>query len=84
LICVKQFLWHLLLLEVKPPRWLGIALEVPRLWGAMEKFVKVRFTSAKKDARASGVGKVVERDPAWSWLLVGNSNFLNGDVGVMW
>jgi hypothetical protein len=26
--------------------------------------------------------KAVERDPAWSWLLVGNSNFLNGDVGI--
>jgi hypothetical protein len=25
---------------------------------------------------------VVERDPAWSWLLVGNSSYLNGDVGI--
>jgi hypothetical protein len=29
---VKQSSWHLLLLEVKPPRWLGIALDLPRLW----------------------------------------------------
>jgi hypothetical protein len=50
----------------------------------MEKFVKARFTSARKDVRASGVRKVVERDPAWSWLLVGNSSFLNGDVGITW
>jgi hypothetical protein len=45
-------------------------------------FVKVRFTSARKEARASGVEKVVERDLAWSWLLVGNSSFLNEDVGI--
>jgi hypothetical protein len=47
------------------------------------KFVKVHFASARKEARASEVRKVVERDPAWSWLLVGNSNYLNGDVGIM-
>jgi len=46
------------------------------------KFVKVRFASARKEARASEVRKVVERDPAWSWLLVGNSSYLNGDVGI--
>jgi hypothetical protein len=50
----------------------------------MEKFVKVHFTSARKEVRTSGVKKVVERDPAWSWLLVGNSSFLNGDIGIMW
>jgi hypothetical protein len=49
----------------------------------VEKFVKVRFASARKEARASEVRKVVERDPAWSWLLVGNSSYLNGDVGIM-
>jgi hypothetical protein len=48
----------------------------------MEKFVKVRFTFARKEARSSGVGKVVERDPAWSWLLVDNSSFLNRDLGI--
>jgi hypothetical protein len=48
----------------------------------MKKFVKVRFTSARKEARASEVRKVVKRDPAWSWLLVGNSSYLNGDVGI--
>jgi hypothetical protein len=30
----------------------------------MEKFVKVRFTSARKEARGSEVRKVIERDPA--------------------
>jgi hypothetical protein len=50
----------------------------------MEKFVKVCFTSSRKEARASVVRKVVERDLGWSWLLVGNSSFLNGEVGVMW
>jgi hypothetical protein len=63
---VKQFSRHLLLLEVKPPRWLGIALELPRLWSAMGKFVKVRFTSEGKEERASEVRKAVERDLAQS------------------
>jgi hypothetical protein len=46
--------------------------------------VKVRFASARKEARASGVRKMVERDLAWSWLLVGNSSYLNGDVWITW
>jgi hypothetical protein len=49
----------------------------------MGKFMKVRFAFARKEARASEVRKVVERDSAWSWLLVGNSSYLNGDVGIM-
>jgi hypothetical protein len=48
----------------------------------MGKFVKIRFASARKEARASEVRKVVERDLAWSWLLVDNSSYLNGDVGI--
>jgi hypothetical protein len=48
----------------------------------VKKFVKVRFTSVRKEARDSEVKKVVERDPAWRWLLVGNSSYLNGDVGI--
>jgi hypothetical protein len=48
----------------------------------MGKFVKVRFTSARKEARGSEVREAVERDPTWSWLLVGNSSYLNGDVGI--
>jgi hypothetical protein len=48
----------------------------------MEKFVKVRFASTRKEEGASEVRKVVERDPAWSWLLVGNSSYLNVDVGI--
>jgi hypothetical protein len=48
----------------------------------MGKFVKVRFTSRRKEAIASEVRKGVERDLAWSWLLVGNSSYLNGDVGI--
>jgi hypothetical protein len=30
----------------------------------MEKFLKVHFTSERKEARASEVRKAVERDPA--------------------
>jgi hypothetical protein len=40
------------------------------------------LASERKEARASEVRKVVERDPAWSWHLVGNSSYLNGDVGI--
>jgi hypothetical protein len=79
---VKQSLWHFLLLKVKPPRQLGVTLELPRLWWAMRKFAKVRFTSKRKEARASEVSKAVERDPAWTWHLVGNSSYLNRDVGI--
>jgi hypothetical protein len=48
----------------------------------VRKFVKVRFDSERKEARTSDVKKAVERDPAWSWHLVDNSNYLNGDVGI--
>jgi hypothetical protein len=44
--------------------------------------VKVRFAFIRKEARASEVSKVVKRDLAWSWLLVGNSSYLNGDIGI--
>jgi hypothetical protein len=44
---------------------LGVALELPRLWWAMGKFVNVRFASERKEARATEVRKAVERDPAW-------------------
>jgi hypothetical protein len=35
-----------------------------------------------KKQELSEVGKAIERDPTRSWLLVGNSSFLNGDVGI--
>jgi hypothetical protein len=71
-------------LEVKLPRQPGVALELPRLWWVIGKFVKARFAFARKEARASEVRKAVERDPTWSWLVVGNSSYLNGDIGIMW
>jgi hypothetical protein len=43
---------HLLLLEVKPPRWLGVALELQSIWWVLGKFVKVHFASGRKEARA--------------------------------
>jgi hypothetical protein len=46
-------------------------------------FVNVCFTSVRKEARASEVRKAVERDPAWSWLLLGDSSYLNRDVRIM-
>jgi hypothetical protein len=48
----------------------------------VKKFVKIRFTFTRKKARATEVWKAVERDPAWSWFLVGDSSYLNGDVGI--
>jgi hypothetical protein len=48
----------------------------------MAKFVKIRFTSVRKEVRASEVRKVIEKDSTWTWLLVGNSSYLNGDVGI--
>jgi hypothetical protein len=44
--------------------------------------VNVRFASERKEGRATKVRKVVERDPSWSWHLVGNSSYLNGDIGI--
>jgi hypothetical protein len=44
--------------------------------------VKVCFTSKRKEGRASEVMKAVERDSAWSWYLVGNSSYLNGDIRI--
>jgi hypothetical protein len=44
--------------------------------------MNVCFTSERKEARACEVRKAVERDPAWSWHLVDNSSYLNGDVGI--
>jgi hypothetical protein len=49
----------------------------------MGKFVNVCFTYARTKIRASEVRKAVQRDPAWSWLLVGNSSYLNEDIGIM-
>jgi hypothetical protein len=48
----------------------------------MRKFVKIHFTIKRKGARASEVRKAVEIDLTWSWHLVGNSSYLNGDVGI--
>jgi hypothetical protein len=49
----------------------------------MGKFVNIYFTSARKEARASEVRKVIERDSSWSSLLLSNSTYLNRDVGIM-
>jgi hypothetical protein len=48
----------------------------------VEKFGNVCFTSERKEVRASEVMTAVERDPTWSWHLVDNSSYLNGDVGI--
>jgi hypothetical protein len=44
--------------------------------------VKVHFDSKMKEARTCDVKKAVERDPACSCHLVGNSSYLNRDVGI--
>jgi hypothetical protein len=48
----------------------------------MGKVAKVRFASESKEVRASEVRKAVEKDSTWSWHLVGNSSYLNRDVGI--
>jgi len=50
----------------KPPRWLSVALELPSLWRALGKFVKVSIHLRKERNQDSEVRKAVERDPAWS------------------
>jgi hypothetical protein len=40
---------HLLLLEVKPPRRLGVTLELSSVWWVLKKFVKVGFASERKE-----------------------------------
>jgi hypothetical protein len=45
-------------------------------------FVKIRFTSERKEAKDSEVRKMVEREPAWSCHLMGNASYLNGDVRI--
>jgi hypothetical protein len=41
---------HLLLLEVKPPRWVGVALELPSMYWVLGKFLKTGFASERKEA----------------------------------
>jgi hypothetical protein len=48
----------------------------------MRKFVKVYFVFARKEAISSEVRKALKKDPAWSWLLVGDSSYPSGDVGI--
>jgi hypothetical protein len=74
---MKQSLWHLLLLEVKPPRRLGIALELSRLWWVVGKFVKVCFSSARKEATSLWSEESGWKRPGLELALVINSNFLN-------
>jgi hypothetical protein len=64
---VNQSLWHLLLLEMKPPRRLDVTLELSSMWWVLRKFVNIRFASERKEIRATEVRKAVESDPAWSW-----------------
>jgi hypothetical protein len=43
---------HLLLLEVKPPRRLGVALVLQSVWWILGKFVNVCFTFGRKEVRS--------------------------------
>jgi hypothetical protein len=55
----------------------------PKVVVSCDKVCEGLLCLRKKKERASEVRKVVKRDPTWSWLLVGNSSYLNGDVGIM-
>jgi hypothetical protein len=48
----------------------------------MRMFVKIRFTSERKEAKGSEVRKMVERESVWSCHLMGNASYLNGDVRI--
>jgi hypothetical protein len=57
---------HLLFLEVKPPRWLGIVLELRSIGESWESLWR-SASPLKEKKQASGAGKGVKRDLAWSW-----------------
>jgi hypothetical protein len=78
---VKQSLWHLLLLEVKPPRWLGVALELSSVWWVLRKFVKIHFAIERKEQELVKWGKRL-KETRLGVGIVSNSTFLNRDVGI--
>jgi hypothetical protein len=55
----------------------------PKVVVSHEKVCEGPLCLQRKEARASEVRKAVERDPAWSWHMVGNSSYLNRGVGIM-
>jgi hypothetical protein len=57
---------HLLLVGVKPPSRLGVALELASVWWVLESLWRSASPPKEKN-QVSGSGKVVERDSAWSW-----------------
>jgi hypothetical protein len=54
----------------------------PKIVVSHGKVCEGPFHLHKEKTRASELRKVIERDPALSWLLVDNSSYLNGDVGI--
>jgi hypothetical protein len=64
----KALVKHLLLLEVKPPRRLGVTLELQACGESWERLWRPALPPEGKKQELRGVGKVVERDPTWSWL----------------
>jgi hypothetical protein len=62
---VKQLVKHLLLLEVKHPRWLDVS-RVPKIVVSLGKVREGLLYLHKKRSKASESRKVVERDPTKS------------------
>jgi hypothetical protein len=57
----------ILLLEMKPLRWLGVTLELSSFVVNLEIFCEeCPLHLHKEKSRASELEKVVERDPTWS------------------
>jgi hypothetical protein len=54
----------------------------PKVVVSCEKVCKGLIRLRKKKTRGSEVRKAVKRDLAWSWHLMGNSSYLNRDVGI--
>jgi hypothetical protein len=71
----KSIFWlvHLLLLEVKPPRWLGIANKHSKLWVAITSLCGVRSCPQKRKGHLAESSKVVESNTARVYPRSGHS-----------
>jgi hypothetical protein len=85
LIGFVNFMKHLLLLEVKPPRWLGIAYNLSCLWWwATRKFIRVMILHRNGKDQLVEKMKVFERDLCMSMSFWVACHYLNKDIGFEW
>jgi len=85
LVSFVNFVNHLLLFEVKPPRQLGaLHNNLSCLWRAMRKFMRVMILHRKGKDQLEEKRKVFERDPTRARVLWVAHRYLNEDVGFKW